>query len=65
MLVIKVTKPELKGGGYLVSKEELVKNMLGEIEAMLDYGEVGDSLLLEVTEISEEKFSKAGEFAGW
>ena len=64
MLVVKVTKPELKGGGYLVSKEEL-KNILGEIDAMLDYGEVGDSLLLEVAEISEEKFFQLREFAGW
>ena len=64
MIVIRVTKPELKGLGYLLAKEE-IKNILGEVDAMLEYGEVGDSLLLEVAEISEEDFAKLGEFAGW
>ena len=64
MKVIKVSKPSLDSKGYVLDKLQL-RTILGEIDAMLDYGEVGDDLLLTIDEMPKEEFDNLDEFTGW
>jgi len=64
MIVLKVTKPELSNSGYILKPNE-IKELPGEIDTMLYYGEIGDSLLLTVVEMPREEIDKLPEFTGW
>ena len=64
MVVVKITKPDLGEGGYYLSQGQ-IKNILGEIESMMDCGEDGESLLITVEVMPQEKFDSLVEFTGW
>ena len=64
MYAIRVSKPDINKSGYILSKEE-ISNVVGEIETMLDYGDINDKLLIEVVWISTEEFAELDEFTGW
>ena len=61
---IKITRPYLDPSGYILLRNE-IKNLIPEIDVMFDCDKPGDKVCVELIEISQEKYDKLEEFAGW
>ena len=62
---LRVSKPTLGGGGYLIPINTWKEGVLNEFDCLLDSQEVGEDLLFEIVEHDRDEFDNAPEFAGW
>lgn len=60
-LYLEVSRPEM--GSYIQSFEEI--GVVHEEVTEMQYGELGEKLILELVEMEEEDYKKLPEFIGW
>lgn len=50
---------------YIETRENIMNAMDGELDGLLEYGEIGDSINLTIIEMEESEYEKLPEFTGW
>lgn len=61
---IKITYNDAEHG-YIETKENIMSALESELDGLLNYGEIGDSINLTIIEMEESEYEKLPEFTGW
>lgn len=61
---IKITYNDAEHG-YIETKENIMSALESELDGLLNYGEIGDSINLTIIEMEESEYKKLPEFTGW
>ena len=61
MKFIRVTRPDLGGGGYT----QKIDGASDLIDAEFDGAEIGEKIVLELVEMTQEEYDALPEFTGW
>ena len=68
MKVLKIERPSVSCGGYILSQEEVIKpnsSLREEINLMFTEDEVGEVITITLIEMDKKVFEELDEFSGW
>jgi hypothetical protein len=56
---------ESLGNGYITDKETIWNTLDAELDGFLEYGEIGDEIIIRIVEFEEKEVEELPEFGGW
>ena len=56
---------ESLGNGYISVSESIMQSLDAELDGFLEYGEVGDEIIIRIVELEEGEIDNLPEFGGW
>lgn len=61
----KITRSDCPGQSYTEEDFNIKGSLDAELDGMLDYAEIGDSITITVVEMDEKEYEELEEFTGW
>jgi hypothetical protein len=56
---------ECLGNGYISDPENIMQALDAELDGFLEYGEIGDEIVIKIVEFEEGEVEELPEFVGW